>query len=115
LKKENPKSEATTHTDHSSEPVCKNPANPLSSANAVRDSSFDSYAPGYSSGASTPVDSRSLDGSSHGSNRDRANSTNNAKVLSHSGSVLGLDTMIEARREEGALSSNVVHIEVSVM
>jgi hypothetical protein len=111
LKIEKLKSEATTHTEHSSEPVFKNPANPLSSANAVRDSSFD----GNASGSSTPVDSRSLDGSSHGSNRDRANSTNNVRALSHSGSILGLDSMIEARREEGALSSNVVHIEVSIV
>jgi Protein kinase domain len=68
------------------------------------------YAPGYASGGSTPVDSRSLDGSSHG--RDRANSTNNVKVISHSNSVLGLDSMIEARREEGELKRNMVHIEV---
>lgn len=100
----------------SSEPLCTNLKNPLSSSNAVRGTTNDSghsYSPGYASGASTPTDSRSLDGSQHGGNRDRANSYNNPKALSHSGSVLGLDSMIEARREEGALSSNVVHIEVS--
>lgn len=68
------------------------------------------YSPGYSSGGSTPVDSRSLDGSNHG--RDRANSTNEVKVIRHSSSVLGLDSMIEARREEGELKRNMVHIEV---
>jgi len=67
--------------------------------------SSNGYTPGYSSGGS------SLDGSVN-SNRDRTNSVNNTKTLCHSGSVLGLDSMIEARREEGALSSNVVHIEV---
>ncbi len=56
------------------------------------------------------MDSRSLDGSNHG--RDRANSTNDVKVIRHSSSVLGLDSMIEARREEGELKRNMVHIEV---
>lgn len=73
------------------------------------------YAPGYASGGSTPMDSRSLDGRSldgshHG--RDRVNSTNNVKSLMHTSSVIGLDTMIEARKEEGDLKSNMVHIEV---
>ena len=68
------------------------------------------YTPGYSSGASTPVDSRSSDGSTHG--RDRANSTNKVKMFRHSSSVLGLDSMIEARREEGELKRNMVHIEI---
>ena len=34
------------------------------------------------------------------------------KLLKHSSSVIGLDTMIEQRREEGDLKTNVVHIEV---
>lgn len=57
---------------------------------------FGSHVPGYSSGASTPVDSRSLDGSNHGG-RDRASSAN-PKSLAHSNSVLGLDNMIEEKR-----------------
>lgn len=68
------------------------------------------YSPGYASGGSTPLDSRSLDGSTHG--RDRLNSANNVKLISHSSSVLGLDSMIEARKEEGDLKRNMVHIEV---
>jgi hypothetical protein len=78
------------------------------SDNVYSDNSRNSHTPGYSSGASTPVDSRSLDGSSHGS-RDRAMS----KTLGHSNSVLGLDNLIEARKEEGDLVNNMVHIEVS--
>jgi len=69
-----------------------------------------SHVPGYSSGASTPVDSRSLDGSNH-EPRDRSMS-GNPKSLAHSNSVLGLDNMIEARKEEGDLMNNMVHIEV---
>jgi hypothetical protein len=69
-----------------------------------------SHVPGYSSGASTPVDARSLDGSNH-EPRDRTMS-GNPKTLSHSNSVLGLDNMIEARKEEGDLMNNMVHIEV---
>mmetsp|Transcript_21975 Transcript_21975/g.36368 ORF Transcript_21975/g.36368 Transcript_21975/m.36368 type:complete len:1054 (-) Transcript_21975:893-4054(-) len=74
------------------------------------------YSPGYASGGSTPMDGRSLDGrsldgSDHG--RDRANSVGNPKnPIIHSSSVLGLDSMIEIRKEEGVFSSNVVHIEV---
>lgn len=68
--------------------------------------SSESNRPGYASGASTPPESRSLDGSHHG----RSNS--NPRSLGHSSSILGLDSMIEARKEEGDLKSNVVHIEV---
>lgn len=64
------------------------------------------YSPGYSSGGSTPGDSRSLDGSHHGKEKS------NPKNIIHSSSVLGLDSMIEIRKEEGVFSSNVVHIEV---
>eukprot|EP00550_Attheya_septentrionalis_P000016 CAMPEP_0198286134 /NCGR_PEP_ID=MMETSP1449-20131203/5274_1 /TAXON_ID=420275 /ORGANISM="Attheya septentrionalis, Strain CCMP2084" /LENGTH=1078 /DNA_ID=CAMNT_0043983777 /DNA_START=234 /DNA_END=3470 /DNA_ORIENTATION=- len=50
------------------------------------------------------------------SGRNGNSSTNNLRsnkpALAHSGSVLGLDTMIESRREEGDLKTNVVHIEV---
>lgn len=34
------------------------------------------------------------------------------KSLAHSSSIIGLDAMIESRREEGGLTSNVVHMEV---
>ncbi|KAI2502853.1 protein kinase [Fragilaria crotonensis] len=64
---------------------------------------------GHSSERSTPADSRSLDGSNHGG--DRAN-TKKMKLMRHSSSVLSLDSMIEARREEGVLKRNMVHIEV---
>jgi hypothetical protein len=65
------------------------------------------YLPGYSSGGSTPADSRSLDGSHHGKEK-----SNPKSLIIHSSSVLGLDSMIETRKEEGVFSSNVVHIEV---
>jgi hypothetical protein len=63
---------------------------------------------GYASGASTPVDNLSLDGSGHNSSGEKRN----PKTLSHSTSAIGLDTMIEVRKGEGGLNSNVVHIEV---
>lgn len=69
-----------------------------------------SHVPGYSSGASTPVESRSLDGSNH-EPRDRTMS-GNPKTLAHSNSILGLDTMIETRKEDGEQVNNLVHIEV---
>ena len=36
----------------------------------------------------------------------------NRKCLAHSSSIIGLDSMIESRREEGGLTANVVHMEV---
>ena len=36
----------------------------------------------------------------------------NTKSLAHSSSVIGLDSMIESRREEGGLQTNIVHMEV---
>lgn len=56
------------------------------------------------------MDSRSLDGSNH-ERYDRTMS-GTAKSIAHSNSVLGLDNMIEARKEEGDLMNNMVHIEV---
>lgn len=69
----------------------------------------------YASGASTP-DDRSEDGSegsseSSGRRRSQRNSKN-PKTLVHSTSAIGLDEMIEDRREIGDLRQNVVHIEV---
>jgi len=56
------------------------------------------------------ADTRSLDYSYHG--KDRINSASNMKTLGSSISAVGLDSMIEARKQEGDLNSNVVHIEV---
>lgn len=77
--------------------------------------------PRLSSYASTG-DDRSTDGSVHSggggsvrsnrSNNQLASSSNNMKKLSHSTSAIGLDEMIENRREHGDLGQNVVHIEV---
>lgn len=39
-------------------------------------------------------------------------SASRGKTLTHSASAIGLDTMIEDRREVGDLRQNVVHIEV---
>eukprot|EP00566_Odontella_aurita_P004014 CAMPEP_0113570380 /NCGR_PEP_ID=MMETSP0015_2-20120614/24932_1 /TAXON_ID=2838 /ORGANISM="Odontella" /LENGTH=1169 /DNA_ID=CAMNT_0000473145 /DNA_START=72 /DNA_END=3581 /DNA_ORIENTATION=- /assembly_acc=CAM_ASM_000160 len=63
-------------------------------------SSDGGHVTGYSSGASTPGDDSSLDGSTH------------KKSLRHSNSILGLDKMIEDRKDEGVLKSQMVHIEV---
>ena len=57
---------------------------------------------GYSSGGSTPDDSSTASG---GSGR-------NPKKLGHSSSIIGLDSMIENRREDGDIRTNVVHMEV---
>lgn len=72
-----------------------------------------SHAPGYASGASTP-DDRSLSEASanSGSFHSHSRSKSNPKVLSHSTSAIGLDEMIETRKEGGDLRQNVVHIEV---
>lgn len=70
----------------------------------------------YASGASTPeLHSSDDDCSTHSSksNKDRhRRQLSNPKALSHSTSAIGLDTMIEDRREVGDLRQNVVHIEV---
>lgn len=70
----------------------------------------------YASGASTP-DDLSDDGSnnsggSHHSGSRFERKVSNPKMLSHSTSAIGLDEMIEDRREIGDLRQNVVHIEV---
>jgi calcium-dependent protein kinase len=51
-------------------------------------------------------------GGSHRNGMSTTTARSNKPTLAHSGSVLGLDTMIESRREEGDLKTNVVHIEV---
>jgi hypothetical protein len=45
---------------------------------------------------------------------ERSRSGLNPRLLSHSSSIIGLDSMIENRREEGDLTVNVVHMEVPV-
>lgn len=72
--------------------------------------------PRLSSYASTG-DDKSTDGSVHSTGSSRSNghlasSTNNPKKMIHSTSAIGLDEMIETRREHGDLGQNVVHIEV---
>lgn len=50
------------------------------------------------------------------SSNNNSSTTNSSvekpKLLKHSSSVIGLDTMIEERREAGEIKTNVVHIEV---
>jgi len=68
----------------------------------------------YASGASTP-DDRSDDGSHHSDpelSRRYDRKMSNPKALTHSTSAIGLDEMIEERREVGDLRQNVVHMEV---
>lgn len=65
---------------------------------------------GKSSGYNTPSDDRS-DASSVGSSCGMSGGRLNRR-LTHSSSIIGLDTMIESRREEGGLTANVVHMEV---
>ncbi|GAX16046.1 hypothetical protein FisN_20Hh280 [Fistulifera solaris] len=72
----------------------------------------------YASGASTPElhssddDSSTQSGKSGGNKERHRRQLSNPKALSHSTSAIGLDTMIEDRREVGDLRQNVVHIEV---
>ena len=69
----------------------------------------------YASGASTPElhsSSSTDEDDNSGSYSDRRASNTNPKTLSHSASAIGLDEMIEDRREAGDLRQNVVHIEV---
>jgi hypothetical protein len=66
---------------------------------------------GRSSGSNTPTDDRS-DASSVGSSNGMSTNRRNPRSIAHSSSIIGLDTMIESRREEGGLTANVVHMEV---
>jgi Protein kinase domain len=66
---------------------------------------------GKSSGYTTPSEDKS-DVSSVGSGTAMSGSRRNPKSIAHSSSIIGLDTMIESRREEGGIASNVVHMEV---
>jgi hypothetical protein len=73
----------------------------------------------YASGASTPElhssddESESSTHSSRSGNGSMGNRrSSNPKMLSHSTSAIGLDTMLEDRREVGGLHQNMVHIEV---
>jgi calcium-dependent protein kinase len=59
---------------------------------------------GYSSGGSTHDDS-SVGSAGSGGKR-------NPKSLGHSSSIIGLDSLIENRREDGDIRTNVVHMEV---
>lgn len=58
-------------------------------------------------------DDNNTESSSIGSVGNRSSNRRNPRTLVHSGSVIGLDSMIESRREnEGGLTANVVHMEV---
>ncbi|CAB9516822.1 MAP kinase-activated protein kinase 2 (Fragment) [Seminavis robusta] len=67
--------------------------------------------PRLSSYASTG-DDQSSNGSVRSSASGKSDSKKNPKKLMHSTSAVGLDEMIELRRENGDLGQNVVHIEV---
>jgi hypothetical protein len=73
----------------------------------------------YASGASTPDDDRSEDesvgssGSGSGSGKNSGLRKSDKKLV-HSTSAIGLDEMIEERRD-GELRQNVVHIEVRLV
>jgi Protein kinase domain len=74
---------------------------------------------GRSGGYATPSaetsqhDDNNTESSSVGSGGNRSNGRRNPRTLVHSSSVLGLDSMIESRREnEGGITANVVHMEV---
>lgn len=74
----------------------------------------------YASGASTPeLHSSDDEDGSHGSSsvhsgsqHRRASSASNHKALSRASSAIGLDEMLEDRREAGDLRQNMVHIEI---
>jgi hypothetical protein len=57
-------------------------------------------------------DDKSTDGSLPSNASVKSDSKKNSKKLIHSTSAIGLDEMIETRRENGDLGQNVVHIEV---
>jgi hypothetical protein len=69
------------------------------------------YATPSGTGSSANADDRS-ETSSVGSSGGGHTGRRNPKSLGHSSSVIGLDSMIESRREEGGLTANVVHMEV---
>lgn len=106
-KNRNAQSNASSHDDEV-------PRRRNSSASSSASKSKDSHVPGYSSGASTPLD----DSSTHSNSSQTKNSTNglnsssHSRTLLHSSSVLGLDKMIDGRRAEGDLKGNIVHMEV---
>eukprot|EP00568_Trieres_chinensis_P018934 CAMPEP_0183320092 /NCGR_PEP_ID=MMETSP0160_2-20130417/65354_1 /TAXON_ID=2839 ORGANISM="Odontella Sinensis, Strain Grunow 1884" /NCGR_SAMPLE_ID=MMETSP0160_2 /ASSEMBLY_ACC=CAM_ASM_000250 /LENGTH=1192 /DNA_ID=CAMNT_0025486709 /DNA_START=164 /DNA_END=3742 /DNA_ORIENTATION=+ len=102
----NPASEASTSSTNSAH---LNGGRPGSARARYGDSgnSGNDAPMGYSSGASTPADDQSADDSVH-----RRGSLQNPKGVLHSNSVLGLDKMIEDRKGDGDLKTNVVHIEV---
>jgi hypothetical protein len=61
----------------------------------------------------TKSDSSSIGNNTHGGGSVGNGSRRNPKSLVHSSSVIGLDSMIESRREnEGGITANVVHMEV---
>eukprot|EP00539_Tryblionella_compressa_P011966 CAMPEP_0178807966 /NCGR_PEP_ID=MMETSP0745-20121128/17237_1 /TAXON_ID=913974 /ORGANISM="Nitzschia punctata, Strain CCMP561" /LENGTH=1004 /DNA_ID=CAMNT_0020468053 /DNA_START=129 /DNA_END=3143 /DNA_ORIENTATION=- len=66
---------------------------------------------GGTTGSVGPAHDDKSETSSVGSGITNGRRKNN-KSLVHSSSVIGLDSMIESRREEGGLTSNVVHMEV---
>lgn len=71
----------------------------------------------YASGASTPeIHSSDDDDGSHGSSSVHSGSqhrrASNPKALSRASSAIGLDEMLEDRREAGDLRQNMVHIEI---
>lgn len=71
---------------------------------------------GYATPSATTMshnDDNNTESSSIGSVGNRSSNRRNPRTLAHSGSVIGLDSMIESRREnEGGLTANVVHMEV---
>eukprot|EP00979_Chaetoceros_neogracilis_P002400 scaffold410_cov267-Chaetoceros_neogracile.AAC.48 len=65
------------------------------------------YVPGYSSGASTP--SQMDDTSVHSSNY--GDTLHNPKSLKHSASAIGLEQLIDDKKNNG-LANNIVHMEI---
>jgi hypothetical protein len=62
---------------------------------------------GYNSGASTPSKD-GMDGSDH----NVMSESGHSRTLKHSSSVLGIDKMIEDRKNNGSLADRIVHMEV---
>jgi len=63
---------------------------------------------GYNSGASTPSNANGMDGSDH----NVMSESGHSRTLKHSSSVLGIDKMIEDRKNNGSLADRIVHMEV---
>jgi hypothetical protein len=108
----------STHDNSKKETIMGNmsAAAPAEGSNAENKPEHRRFA-SFASGASTPEYHSDGESSHHSKDSRNSNSRSerklsNPKMLTHSASAIGLDEMIEDRREMGNIRQNVVHIEV---